>query len=43
MRKLVYSPATREKLDPDGRADGSTSGIYTGWSIASRVGTLEKL
>ena len=34
-------PATSEKSEPEGRADGSTSGIDTGRNIASREETLE--
>jgi hypothetical protein len=34
-------PATSEKSEPGGKADGSTSGIDTGRIIASREATFE--
>jgi hypothetical protein len=34
-------PATSEKSEPEGKADGSTSGIDTGRNIASREATFE--
>ena len=37
----MNGPATSEKSEPEGKADGSTSGIDTGRNIASREAIFE--